>query len=93
MQFFSPSANAKLPTTRVAATNNEIFFDGLGTSQGIDNPWLEQTIKLFAEQEGYRNAIHGKWPYSQKALAISPAYGAFLSSSSFLPLSPLLLIF
>lgn len=41
-------------------------------------------------KEGYRKEIHGEWPYSQKALAIFPAYGAFLSSSSF---PPLLLIF
>ena len=46
-------------TRRIATakTNSKILFDGLGTSKGIDNPWFEQTIKLFAEQEGYRNAI------------------------------------
>ena len=38
-------------------TNEEILFDGFGTSKGIDNPYLMDSIKLFAEQEGKREAV------------------------------------
>ena len=38
-------------------TNEKILFDGFGTSKGIDNPYLMDSIKLFAEQEGKREAV------------------------------------
>ena len=38
-------------------TNQKIFFDGFGTSKGIDNPYLTDSIKSFANQEGKRDAV------------------------------------
>lgn len=38
-------------------TKEEILFDGFGSSKGIDNPYLIESIKIFAAQEGKRNAI------------------------------------
>jgi len=38
-------------------TNDEILFDGLGTSKGIDNPCFKNTIRLFALQQPDRKAV------------------------------------
>ena len=38
-------------------TKGEILFDGYGTSKSIDNPYLTQSIKAFAQQEGSRDVI------------------------------------
>lgn len=35
----------------------DIFFDGFGTSKGIDNPYFKDALKIFAAQEGKRDAI------------------------------------
>ena len=48
-----------------AAAHETIYFDGLGTSKGIDNPYFYDTIRMFAAQQGYRqvilfnNGLHG----------------------------------
>ena len=34
-----------------------ILFDGVGTSKAVDNPYLRDTISLFAKQQGVREAI------------------------------------
>lgn len=66
--------------TRNIATEKsgeEWLFDGFGTSKGIDNPFFCASVKLFAEQEGRRNAVifnnglHG-WHLSDDS-----EYGAF----------------
>ena len=38
-------------------SKEEILFDGFGSSKGIDNPYLMESIKIFAAQQGKRNAI------------------------------------
>lgn len=46
-------------------TEGELLFDGYGSSKGIDNPYLMNSIRLFALQEGHRdvvlfnNGLHG----------------------------------
>ena len=46
-------------------TEDEVLFDGYGSSKGIDNPYLMDSIRLFALQEGRRdvvlfnNGLHG----------------------------------
>ncbi len=46
-------------TRRIATeqTGGKILFDGFGTSKAIDNPYFQDSIKLFAKQEGRRNAV------------------------------------
>lgn len=46
-------------TRRVATetSGNTIYFDGLGTSKALDNPYFFDTVRLFANQEGSRRAI------------------------------------
>ena len=57
VMYIGDSISCGIRRVATAKTNNEIFFDGLGTSKAIDNFCFEETIKLFAKQEGYRNAI------------------------------------
>lgn len=38
-------------------TKEEILFDGFGTSKGIDNPYLSESIRIFADQQGKRDAV------------------------------------
>ena len=54
--------------TREAATRaagGALLFDGFGTSKALDNPYLFDSIRLFARQEGHRcavvfnNGLHG----------------------------------
>ena len=46
-------------TRRIATetANGEMYFDGLGTSKGIDNPFFFDTISMFAKQQGSRSAV------------------------------------
>ena len=46
-------------TRRIAteSANGEMYFDGLGTSKAIDNPFFFDTISMFAKQQGYRSAV------------------------------------
>ena len=46
--------------TRRPATiysNNKILFDGFGTSKALDNPFLFDSIRIFAKQQRQRNAV------------------------------------
>lgn len=46
--------------TRRKATlsvNEEILFDGFGTSKAVDNPYFKDSLKLFGAQEGRRDAV------------------------------------
>ena len=46
--------------TRYVATcqsDGKMAFDGYGTSKGLDNPYFQDSLKLFASQEGYRDVI------------------------------------
>ena len=46
-------------------TNEEILFDGFGTSKGLDNSYFKDSISLFAKQEVrcdaviFNNGLHG----------------------------------
>ena len=57
VMYIGDSISCGIRRIATSKTNNEIYFDGLGTSKAIDNPYFEETIKLFEKQEGYRNAI------------------------------------
>lgn len=54
-------------TRRLATmrTNEEIYFDGFGSSKAVDNPYFEDAIKLFAKQLPkietviFNNGLHG----------------------------------
>lgn len=46
-------------TRRVATgtADNKIFFDGFGTSKAVDNPYFADAVRMFAAQQGERQAI------------------------------------
>ena len=45
-------------TRRIATeTAGDLYFDGLGTSKSVDNPFFFDTVSLFAKQQGYRSAV------------------------------------
>lgn len=46
--------------TRKIATScsgDKILFDGFGTSKALDNPFLFDSIRIFAKQQRYRDAV------------------------------------
>ncbi len=51
----SISCGTRRKATEVA--ENKIFFDGFGTSKALDNPYFADSIRIFAKQQGERNAI------------------------------------
>ena len=46
-------------TRGIATTSSDgkILFDGFGTSKALDNPFLIDSIRMFAKQQKYRHAI------------------------------------
>lgn len=40
-----------------AQTEKHLLFDGFGTSKALDNPYFQDTLHLFAAQEGQRSAV------------------------------------
>lgn len=51
----SISCGTRKKATEVA--ENQVFFDGFGTSKALDNPYFEASIRMFAKQQGERAAI------------------------------------
>ena len=46
-------------TRRVATScaEGKVLFDGFGTSKALDNPFLFDSIRIFAKQQKYRHAV------------------------------------
>ena len=46
-------------TRRVATAKAEgkLYFDGFGTSKALDNPYFQDSVRIFAKQQGTRKAI------------------------------------
>lgn len=46
-------------TRRIATAkaDNEILFDGFGTSKALDNPYFKESLSLFARQQRERSAV------------------------------------
>ena len=40
-----------------ACSEGRILFDGFGTSKALDNPFLFDSIRIFAKQQKYRDAV------------------------------------
>lgn len=51
----SISCNARIIAT--AVSKNELLFDGFGTSKALDNPFLFDSIRIFAKQQKNRNVV------------------------------------
>ena len=55
--FIGDSISCGTRKHATTAAENRIYFDGLGTSKALDNPFFFDSIRCFARQQGYRNAI------------------------------------
>lgn len=46
-------------TRRVATAKAEgkLYFDGFGTSKALDNPYFQDSLRIFAKQQGTRKAV------------------------------------
>lgn len=51
----SISCGTRVPATEL--TDGKIYFDGIGTSKAVDNPYFKDSIRLYAAQQGQRSAI------------------------------------
>ncbi len=58
-------------------TKDEWLFDGFGTSKAIDNPYFCASLKLFAAQEGRRDAVIFNNGLHGWHLTDDTEYGAF----------------
>ena len=63
--YIGDSISCPVRSLATAASENTVFFDGVATSKAVDNPYLLDTVRLFAEQQGTRavillnNGLHG----------------------------------
>ena len=55
--YIGDSISCGTRSIATAASGNSLYFDGLGTSKAVDNPYLCDTIRLFASQQGGRGAV------------------------------------
>ena len=55
--YIGDSISCGVRTAATELSGNKIYFDGFGSSKSLDNPWFKESIKIFAQQQGYRNAI------------------------------------
>ena len=55
--YIGDSISCAIRRIATASSNDKILFDGFGTSKALDNPFLFDSIRIFAKQQKYRNAI------------------------------------
>ena len=55
--YIGDSISCGTRRTATYVAENKILFDGFGTSKALDNPYFEESLRLFAKQEGYRQAV------------------------------------
>ena len=63
--YIGDSISCQIRQFATKASDGKLLFDGYGSSKGIDNPYLKDSIRLFAAQQGTRkvvlfnNGLHG----------------------------------
>ena len=55
--YIGDSISCATRRVATAAAENKILFDGFGTSKAIDNPYFADSVRIFAAQQGRRDAI------------------------------------
>lgn len=69
--YIGDSISCGLRSVATALSEEQIRFDGFGTSKSLDNPYFKESIRLFAGQQGKRdvvlfnNGLHG-WHLEDK---------------------------
>lgn len=63
--YIGDSISCAIRREATLATEEQLLFDGFGTSKAVDHPFFERSVSLFAEQQGKRevilfnNGLHG----------------------------------
>lgn len=55
--YIGDSISCGLRRRATEASGNTLLFDGFGTSKSLDNPYLEESVRIFAAQQGTRRAV------------------------------------
>lgn len=55
--YIGDSISCQIRQLATKVSNSKLLFDGYGSSKGIDNPYLKDSIRLFAAQQGKRKAV------------------------------------
>lgn len=85
--YIGDSISCGIRHIATGVSENNILFDGFGTSKALDNPFFDSSIAAFLAQQGHRDAVlfnnglHG-WHLSEEEYEV--LYGqriAFLSNS------------
>lgn len=55
--YIGDSISVGIRTIATEKSDKKIYFDNFGTSKGLDNPYLQDSIKFFAMQQPNRSAV------------------------------------
>lgn len=55
--YIGDSISSAILRIATECADGKYLFDGYASSKGLDNPYLMETLKLFAREEGKRNAV------------------------------------
>lgn len=63
--YIGDSISCGIRRIATAQTENQLYFDGFGTSKSLDNPWFRESLAIFAQQQPgrkivlFNNGLHG----------------------------------
>lgn len=63
--YIGDSISCGIRRTATACSGERILFDGFGTSKAVDNPYFQESLRIFGKQQGKRemvlfnNGLHG----------------------------------
>ena len=55
--YIGDSISCATRSMATSCSEGKILFDGFGTSKALDNPFLFDSIRMFAKQQKYRNVV------------------------------------
>ena len=55
--YIGDSISCATRSIATSCSGDKILFDGFGTSKALDNPFLFDSIRIFAKQQRYRDAV------------------------------------
>lgn len=55
--YIGDSISCGIRHEATASANNELLFDGFGSSKAVDNPFFQETVSLVSKQEPSRKAV------------------------------------
>ena len=70
--YIGDSISCATRTVATAKAQGKLYFDGFGTSKALDNPYFQDSLRIFAKQQGTRkvivfnNGLHG-WHLDDEA--------------------------